>query len=227
MKKTILLLLISLFSLSAVHAQKTLIGTVDYSYKIKGEGAEQMAGMMPSKMIIKYGENGLTMEMQGGMMAASMGKTVVNGETSEAFMVKESEKTIYLMGEAEINAAADLASDPDIKEFDETKTILGYECKKYTQSVDVQGNSMTQTLWVTKELSPPDYKGDVFKSMSMQGGLSFDLEGFPMLVEVDMPGMPMTLELEVTNIDFGKISKKEFEKPKGFEEKPFSEMNPF
>lgn len=227
MKKILVLLLVSFLFLPSVNSQKAVIGVVDYAYKMKGEGAEQMAGMMPTKMVITYGKNGLSMEMKGGMMAAAMGKTVVNGNTGESFMIKEAEKTVYVMSAEEIEKAAEAVVDPQIEEFSDTKTILGYTCKKYTQTIKAQGTSMKQTLWVTKDLAAPKYEGDAFKGMAGQGGLSFDIEGFPMLVEVELPGMPMTLELEVTNIEFKKVNDKEFEKPKGYTEKPFSEMNPF
>lgn len=227
MKKLIFLILAVFITAPALYSQKTLIGTVEYSYKLVGEGAESMAGMMPEKMIFKYGKNGLAMEMKGGMMASAMGRTVVNGETGEAFIIKDSEKAVYLMSQEEIKEQAEKVSTPVIQKFDDEKTILGYKCKKYTQTTDVQGVSMTQTLWVTDELFPPEYQGDAFKGMAAQGGMSFDLKGFPMLIEIDMPGMPMKVKLEVTNIDFGKIDNSTFKKPAGYTVKSFSEMNAF
>lgn len=207
-------------------AQKTVIGTVDYSYNLEGEGAEQIAGMMPQKMIIQYGKNGVTIEMQGGMMAGMMGKTVVNGKTNEVFVVKESEKAIYLMTEEEIKAEAEKADGTEIEKMDETREIGGYKCTKYTQTTVVQGMTMTQILWVTNELKAPDYEGDAFKGMAGQGNMNFDLKGFPMLVEVDMPGMPVKLELEVSNINFEKIPDSEFDKPEGYTVKDFSALGP-
>jgi hypothetical protein len=227
MKKTILLLLAILLIVPSAFTQKIVLGTVDYSYKVIGEGADQMAGMMPNKMVIKYGKNGLSSKMEGGMMAASMGKTVVNGETGDVFMIKESEKVLYVMSKEEIKAEADKVGETDVKSFDDTKTIMGYKCKKYTQSITMQGQTVEQTLWATDELKTPDYESEAFRGMAGQGGLNFDIDGFPMLIEIGLPMANLTLQLEVSNIDFGKIPAKEFEKPKGYTEKPFSEMSPF
>ena len=212
---------------SGLTAQKTVIGTVDYKYTMVGEGAEQMAGMMPKKMQIKYGENGVSIEMQGGAMSEAMGKTIVNGETGEAFIVRESERTVYLMSDEYIKAEAENLEDPVIREFDETKEILGYPCKKYTQTIKVQGNDMTQVLWITKKLVTPDYKSDEFMGLASQGTVNFDIEGFPMLIEVDMMGAPMTLQLEVSNIKFEKIPSSTFERPADYTVKDFSELKLF
>ncbi|MDA3822431.1 MAG: DUF4412 domain-containing protein [Bacteroidales bacterium] len=227
MKKTIVIILIAFLAFPTIQAQKTVIGTVDYSYKMLGEGAESLAGMMPNKMIIKYGENGLVMEMDGGMMATAMGKTVVNGLTGEAFMVKDAEKTIYLMSDEDIEEAAAKNGEPVIEKLNESKKILGYKCNKYKYINVVEGASITQMLWVTDELVAPEYKAEAFKGMAGKGAMNFDVDGFPMLIEIEIPGAPMTLELEVTNIKFGKLNKSEFEKPSGYTTKSFSEMSPF
>lgn len=228
MKKITLLTLAAFLTVSFSYSQKTVIGTVDYTYRVTGEGAAQMAGMMPNKMIIKYGKNGLSMVMQGGMMAAGMGKTIVNGETGEAFIMKDAEKVVYMMSEEEINAEAEKLEDPVIEEFDETKTILGYTCKKYKQTVKANGMEIPQIIWATKELAAPEYESKAFKGIASQGGgINFNIDGFPLLIEIAMPGAPFNIELEVTNIDFGKIPNKEFERPKDYEVKPFSEMMQF
>ncbi|MCF8226492.1 MAG: DUF4412 domain-containing protein [Bacteroidales bacterium] len=229
MKHMIITVLLVCFVSSSADSQKTVLGTVDYKYNLKGENAQAMAGMMPEKMVIKYGDNGVVVEMKGGMMSGMMGKTVVNGKTGEAFMVREAEKVIYVVSNEEIQAEAEKVEKPEIEEFDDTREILGYNCRKYVQTVNADGMSMSQTIWVTKDLKSPDYKGDAFLGMGMsaQNTFYYDIDGFPMLIEVDAPGMPVTIELEVTNIEFGKIAESEFEKPAGYTVKPFSDMMSF
>jgi len=160
-------------------------------------------------------------------MASLMGKTVVNGETGEVYMIKDSDKTIYLMSNEEISSAADKLEEPETIKLDETKNILGYKCTKYKQTNMMEGFAMPQILWVTDKLKTPDYEGNAFKGMAGQGTMNFDVEGFPMLVEIEMPGAPFSMKMEVTNIEFGDISKSEFKKPSDYAVKPFSEMNPF
>lgn len=224
MKRTLLLIAVIAFLLPIIHAQKTVLGTVDYSYILNGEGAASMANMMPTKMIIKYGENGLSMVMEGGMMGGMMGKTIVNGETGEAFIIKDLEKAVYMMSEEDLDKNAEQVENSKIEKQDETKEIMGYKCQKYVVSMDVQGQSISQVLWVTDKLKSPDYKGKAFQGMSGSNPMNFDIDGFPLMVEIDLPGMPVTMQIKVTNIDFGKIKKSEFERPADFEVKPFSSM---
>lgn len=225
MKRFILLIITAILIVPAAIAQKTMIGTVDFTYNLTGEGAEQMAGMMPDKMVIKYGKNGIAMEMHGGMMSAAMGKTVVNGKTGEAFIIKDTEKTIYLMSEETIRTEAKKAEEIEVEKFDDTREIMGYTCKKWTQTTIVQGMNMSQVLWVTRELKTPDYEGEVFKGMAGQGNMSFEIDGFPMLIEVNMPGMATKLELEVSNIVFENIPESTFDRPEGYTVKDFTEMS--
>jgi len=226
--KRIMLPIIAILLISpSVFSQKTVFGTVDYTYKLDGAGAQQMQGMMPEKMEIKYGENGIAIEMHGGMMAAAMGKTVVNGKTGEAFIIKEAEKTVYLMSDETIKAEAMKVEDAEIQKLDETREIMGYTCQKYLQTTMVQGMNMSQVIWVTKDLKTPDYEGDAFKGMAGQGTMSFKIDGFPMLIEVEMPGMSTTLQLEVSNIEYEKIPDNTFERPADYAVKDFSEMSQF
>lgn len=227
MKKAFLALLLPLFMVAQAHSQKTVIGTVNYVYKVTGEGSEQMKGMMPTKMTVKYGEKGISIVMEGGMMAVMSGKTIISDETNEAFVIKASEESVYVMGEEDIRNERVKMEDMKVEEFEDTRTVLGYPCKKYVQTINAQGMEIPQTIWVTRDLVVPKYKSDAFKSVGSQGGLNYQLEGFPLMIEMKAPGMPVNIEVTVTDITFEDISGKEFEKPKGYKVKPFSEMRMF
>ncbi|MDF1572684.1 MAG: DUF4412 domain-containing protein [Bacteroidales bacterium] len=225
MKKFILLVITALMISPAAFTQKTVIGTVDYTYKIVGEGAQQMAGMMPEKMVIKYGKNGIAVEMHGGMMGAAMGKTVVNGKTGEAYIINDAQKTVYLMSEETIKTEAAKAEQATVEKFDDTREIMGYTCQKHVQTATVQSMTMTQVFWVAKDLKAPDYDGEAFKGMAGQGAMSFNIDGFPLLIEVDIPGMAAKLHLEVSNINFEDIPENTFERPEDYTVRDFTEMN--
>lgn len=227
MKRMIPLIIAILLIAPSVFSQKTVFGTVDYTYTLAGAGAQQMQGMMPEKMEIKYGENGIAIEMHGGMMSAAMGKTVVNGKTGEAFIIRDAERTVYLMSDETIEAEAAKVDNAEIKKLDETREIMGYACQKYLQTTIFQGMNMSQVIWVTKDLKAPDYEGEAFKGMAAQGTMSFNIDGFPMLIEVEMPGMSTTLQLEVNNIEYEKIPDSTFERPADYAVKDFSEMSQF
>jgi len=224
MKKFSLLVITALLISPAAFSQKTVIGTVDYAYKFAGESAQQMAGMMPEKMVIKYGKSGMALEMHGGMMSAAMGKTVVNGKTGEAFIINDAQKTVYLMSEETIKTEAAKAEQATVEKFDDTREIMGYTCQKQVQTVTVQGMTMSQVFWVAKDLKVPDYEGEAFKGMAGQGAMSFKIDGFPLLIEVDMPGMAAKLQLEVSNIKFEDIPDSTFERPEDYVVRDFTEM---
>lgn len=227
MKRNILLILATILITPVVFSQKTVLGTVEYTYRIVGDGAAQMAGMMPDRMEIKYGENGIAIEMFGGMMSGMMGKTIVNGKTGEAFIIKDAEKTVYLMSEEMIQSEAKKAEDTRIEKMDDTKEIMGYTCQKYVQTISMQGMTTSQVLWVTSDLKAPDYEGEAFKGMAGQGNISFKVDGFPMLIEVDFPGLTAKLQLEVKNIKYEKIPDSTFNRPEEYTVKDFSEMSNF
>lgn len=227
MKRNIILLLAAVLITPQAFSQKTVLGTVEYTYHLTGDGAAQMAGMMPDRMEIKYGAHGIAIEMFGGMMSGMMGKTVVNGKTGEAFIIKDAEKTAYLMSEEMIQSEAKKAEDIKIEKMDDTKEIMGYTCQKYIQTTSMQGMTTSQVLWVTSDLKAPDYEGEAFKGMAGQGNISFAVDGFPMLIEVDIPRMATRMELEVSNIKYEKIPDSTFILPEDYTVKDFSEMNRF
>lgn len=227
MKKNLILIIAAILMAPVAFSQKTVHGTVEYTYRVVGDGGAQLAGMLPDRMEIKYGENGISIEMFGGMMSGMMGKTVVNGKTGKAFIIKEAEKTVYLMSDEMIRSEAKKAEDIMIEKINETKEIMGYTCQKYIQTVSMQGMNTSQVIWVTTDLKAPDYEGDAFKGMAGQGNISFKIDGFPLLIEVDFPGMTAKLQLEVKNIKYEKIPDNTFQLPEGYTVKDFSELKQF
>ncbi len=227
MKKIFLSTLVALLTISSVYSQKTVIGDVTYSYNILGEGAEMMAAMMPEKMVITYGKDGMMVKMVGGMMASAMGTTIVNVETGETYVIKDAEQTVYVQSADEAEAEMEDVENPKPVKHDETMEILGYKCTLYTQTVTMQGMSMTQKLWVTDDLKAPDYDKKALKGMSGMNTMNFDVNGFPLMIEMDIPGMPVTMELKVVNLDLKKVNKSLFEKPKGYTEKSMDEFQAF
>lgn len=224
MKKLVTIVLLGMLFIPGVLAQKTVVGIVEYKYSAKGEGSEQMAGMLPDKMISKYGNNGVSVEMIGGMMGGMMGKVVVDGKSGEMFMVKDLEQTVYVVDKDELEEMTGEVDEPVITKLDDTKEILGYKCKKYIQKSTTQGIEVTQIIWATSKLKYPDYDEEVFSNMMGQDILNFNVDGFPLLMVTEIPGTSMTMELVVSDIKFKKIKDSEFKKPAGYEEKPFTQM---
>lgn len=219
-----LLILISLFSLH-LSAQKTFYGTLEYAYQIEGPEAEMMAMFMPQKMIMKYGKNGMSTHMEGGMMAGMMGRIVVNAKTGERFAVKDSEKTVYLMEEEDVEKSQDAMKNQQNKPelLDGTETILGYTCKKYRLVNKSPEGDMEQFIWATEELKAPEID---MPQTDQMNSLDFGIEGLPLKVEIALPGTTSKMIMLATKLDDTAPDSSEFDRPKDYEVKPFSELAP-
>lgn len=212
-----------LIAAQASQAQKTFYGTVEYDYQIQGENAEMMASFMPEKMVVKYGKAGILTTMEGGMMAAMMGKIVVNNNTGKAFVIKDDTKTVYIMSEEDMETG-DTPTDPEITDLGETEEILGYTCKKYKMISETAGMKQEQYIWATNKLKIPEYKNLPKQDLTGSNLMAAGLEGFPLKVEMAIPETEMTLTLLVTLLEEEKISDDLFEAPSDYEEKPYSEF---
>lgn len=221
--KIVVSCLLLLISMGTLQAQKTFEGTVTYAYEVKGENAEMMAAMIPQKMVIKYGKKGMITYMEGGMMAAMMGKIVLDGVNNETFVVKEAEKAVYLMKPEDMEEVEEPQVDQMIKQ-DEEAEILGYRCTKYQMVTAQEGMKTTQYIWVTDDLKTPDFKLPGMKNFGggvLSGG---KLPGFPMRVEVAITNMDATVVMTASELDPVKVDNKEFLRPKDYVVKDFSEL---
>jgi hypothetical protein len=214
--------LLLLLSIAVAGAQETFHGTVTYKYEMKGESAEMMASFMPEALIVKYAEEGMITEMRGGMMADMMGTIIVNTKDDEVFVRKDSEKAVYLIKE-EVNEE-DRPDATEVTKLDEQETILGYDCRKYKMVIKQNGQEVTQFLWVTDKLKAP--KVETPKMQRLGGSIvsSDKIPGFPMRMELSIPGMPVQMVMTATDLDFTKIDGKAFERPKDYAVKDVSEL---
>jgi hypothetical protein len=225
MKKIQFTLLLCFASFVALQAQKPFQGTIKYAYEVEGEGAEQMKAFMPDGMVIKYGDNKMSTEISGGLVAAMMGRIIVND--GEAYVVKDSDQTVYVMDDEDMEGAKDAVENQPkaTKVAGETKEILGYTCTKYLLTMEQEGQKMEQVIWATDAFKAPNMKmpnqqGSMGSGILSMGGI----DGMPMQVDIGLADMPITMVLKVIEMEEGKVPDNAFEKPAGYAEKPFSEM---
>lgn len=219
------LILMVMTGLTALTAQNSFYGTVEYSYEVTGPEAAMMAMMMPQKMIIQYSKTGMSTSMQGGMMAGMLGRMVVNTKTDERFSIKESEETVYMIDDQSIDQAQQSANDQIDKpeRLDDTAEILGYTCHKYKVVIKTPQGSMEQYIWATDQLSPP--KIDLPKNPALSS-LDFGLDGLPMKVEIGLPGTSSKIIMQASAIDNTEPDASLFERPASYTVKKFSELMP-
>lgn len=135
--------------------------------------------------------------------------------------------------------------EPEIEYTSETKKIAGYTCKKaIIKTKSRQGEISETNVWYTTDIKRPE--GYPLNSNNNPGGGGFarsfargggpaggnfggspgldKIDGFIMGVNISRPN-GFTMEMEVTSIELNpKIEDKVFEIPKGYDIKPFSEM---
>ena len=92
----------------------------------------------------------------------------------------------------------------NIIEGTKTKTILGYECKEHTVTIDQDGVKMDMIMYITDKIVPA-----VSQQTAMLGE---KLKGFPMYMEMKMnqQGMAMTIITEVTELNKETVSDDKF-----------------
>lgn len=217
--KNTFLCLLALMVLSApAFAQDSFEGKIIYSIKVLGENADQMAAFMPENYEFAFKGTNLKFKMNGGMTAAMMGDFIVDGAKETAYMVKHNEQTAYLMPTEEEGETAETPA-PKVTKEDETITIAGYECQKYSVVADMgNGQETTQYMWVTKDIKVEKPKNS--KKMSGGGSLFTEgIEGFPLKVMSETMGM--TMIMTATTVDESTIDISEFAIPDNYEIKEF------
>jgi hypothetical protein len=224
MRKVILGCVVAFLWSYSVSAQRTFKGTLEFSYGVTGEGAEMMAAFMPEKLSLKVGDNVMVMQMHGGMMAAMMGRIVTTGY--EAYTIIDDKKIVYEMSKDDLGGEAE--STPDYQLISgEQKQIMGYSCKLYRYTiVDEEGNESTTDTWVTDKLKMPKMKGPLTSEGGMMGNLPTNIDGVPLEVRSTVSGANYTIVMTAITVKEETISSSDYERPKGYEVKPFSEFSP-
>ena len=220
MRKLLILTLCTLLS-AGLYAQKDFYGTIEYTYTLAGEGAEAMQMFMPTGMTTYYAKNKMATKMSGGMMA-QIGRIIVND--GEAFVVSESDKTIYMMEDEDVEEAETENTQEATKIEGETREILGYTCQKYKMKTNMQGQETTQYIYATSKLKVPDIDTPA-QAAGANGMLgASNIEGMPLMVVVELPGGEIEMTMEAVEMKKDDVPDGIFDKPADYTVKPFSEM---
>jgi hypothetical protein len=199
-------------------AQANFQGTMKYEFNFMGEGIEAYQAMLPTAMELKVLKTDVLMEIQGGMAAMAMGRTLSKTKTGMSYMIKDSEETIYVMDPKANKDEEPAAADPVVTKEDEIITIAGYECQKYQIVAQSAQGENTSYVWVTDKFTIP--KAEQGSGGGMSGMLDIKgVTGTPLKVMTTQMGMTVTVtakEISTTMPD-----KKLFKLPKGYAKEPF------
>lgn len=209
MKKNLFSLVAVLALGSAVQAQM-FQGKIDFAFAVTGENAAMAQAVMPTAMHLTVGKTAVLTEIEGGMMAAMMGKILVDTKKGQTWIINDAEETAYLLKKEDSEESA-----PTPTKEDETITISGYECQKYSIEMEQGGMTMTQYLWAAEKLQVPQAKEGATNPMgSLMGGGNNKVNGLPLKTMTSVMGM--TVSMTATNVSSTPPAKNALKIPKGY-----------
>jgi hypothetical protein len=200
-------------------AQDQMQGTLKYEFNFMGEGIEAYQAMLPTGMEMKILKTDVLVEIQGGMAAMAMGRTLIKTKTGVSYMIKDSEETIYVMDPSKDPKEEDATeTDPTVTKEDEVITIAGYECQKYKVVAQTPEGENTSYVWITDKFTTPKAEGGGGAGMSSMLDIK-GVKGTPLKVMTTQMGMTVTVT--VKEVIKTLPDKKLFKLPKGYAKEPF------
>ena len=215
MKQLVLILMTAILGFGTLQAQDDFSGTIVYGMSVEGEGAEQMAGMMPEAMEMTFGDGNSAVEIKGGMAAMMMGKIVMLGKKGKAYMIKDSEETIYEMPSREDQEAEGEEMEPEIVKLEDTKEIAGYTCQKY----EIKMGEVSSFVWAADGLNPEKPK----KGSGGGGMMGISTKGLPGLpLRTETKQGPVTMIMEAKEVKQWNPGKDYWKLPKNYDREEFN-----
>lgn len=195
-------------------AQKPFEGTIKYTSKYLGEGADQLAAFAASGSTIRVRGNEMTYEVEGGLAAAMMGKMVIKPSENTLYIIKNSEQKVYkIKTDGDDNSEEE--SGPTVVKENETIKIQGLKCQKYKVTLETDQGDVTQFIWATDEYELSlKKKNRASDALTVQG-----IKGIAMkkMTIMNMMGAEITVTETVSEFSTEKPDKKEFDIPSSYE----------
>ena len=201
-RREISLIFLSFFcTISIGLAQGDFEGTVKYAitYKDLPEEMKAMESMLPKDLMIHIKGNKSRVEQN-----QMMGKNVIVSDTDQknGFMEMEmaGQKLRINISTEEFNQKSNQM--PNIEYFDDTKTIVGYPCKKAI--MNDESGQLSMTVFYTEKITN--------KAQTEFVGL----KGFPL--QYSMKQQNITMEMTATEINKESVSDDIFNKSSGYKD---------
>ncbi len=154
------LLLITMVSIMPLaKAQKVpFTGTIVYDVKTVGDVPEQAQGMMPTEMTMKMTPDKMLEVMHSSMMDIKIFFDAT-AKVSNTLMDMMGQKFNIKHSTAELeDQKKKLGAVTTVKLSSDTKTILGYNCKKATITVKTNdGNAVTSDIFYTEDIDQSQF----------------------------------------------------------------------
>jgi Domain of unknown function (DUF4412) len=199
-----LLIILPLLHIQAARAQKPFSeGTIVFSMQVKTDDAQAAAMLNNSTMTIYVKGNHIRHEMNfnGGFQNTSI--TNLTDSSTVVLMDGMGQKKMMKLSQGQLDKIRNTPANYTIDFQNDTKTILGYSCKKTI--VHVKGGT-DLVFWVTDQLIPT----------STEWSHVSGLKELPLEFDMTQRGAVMTLT--ATKVDLSPVSDDKFKIPDGYEE---------
>lgn len=214
MKKILILLLVTAFSINTFAQEKITEGVIVMKQTMHSDDETMkaqlaMIGDMTSTTYFKKGKSRAEVSnpMSGDVTV------VVDQNKGEMLMLMDNPYMGKVYGKKSVNLTQEELDKIVITKVDETKTILGYECKRHDLTVTENGVESKITFFMTEAIEVPT------QQTAFYGG---KLKGVPLYMEMTMNqmGMELTMKHEVVEIKKESIDDSKFDMtiPEGYKE---------
>jgi hypothetical protein len=212
--RKLLLLLFVLASFNVFAQKKMTEGVLVMKQTMSSENA------MAQQQFAAMGDMITTTHFKGNKSCAELSNpmsgdvTVIMDQVSqEMLMLMDNPMMGKLYAKQSLELTEEQLSKIKVTAVDETKTILGYECKRIDVTTEEQGTEVTISFFVT----------DAFEIPTQQTAMFGDkFKGLPMYFEMKMNqmGMEFVITTEVTEIREEKVPDSKFNMtvPEGYKE---------
>jgi len=204
MKKLVVLvaLVVSAFGFSQ-KAVNEGITTVKQTISSPDEQMNMQLAMMGPMVTTTWFKNDKSRSEMSNPMA---GNTIVvmDGSANKMLMMMDN----AMMGKKymlnDLTPSDEKLKDVNVVESTDTKTILGYECKKYDVTMEKKGAEVKMTLYASDKVSAKSQHAI---------GLGNKIKGYPMYMEMKMNqmGADIVIKLEVTEIKAEEVADAKFD----------------
>ncbi|WP_299127989.1 DUF4412 domain-containing protein [uncultured Winogradskyella sp.] len=210
MKKLVILGLSLIMGFTTIAQEKFTEGKIIMSQTMSTDN-EQMQAMLKQMM----GDEPMTIVtyLKGDKSRSEISNpasgdiiTISNNDTKEMLMLMDNPMLgkKYQLTSLNIEDEEKLEENVKIVQGDNTKTILGYECKEQIVTVNQNGVKMEMSMYITDKITPV-----MTQQTSMLGN---KLKGFPMymIMNMNQQGMAMKMTFEVIELTKESVANSKF-----------------
>lgn len=202
--KKILVLVALTFSVM-VSAQKAITeGKITSKQTVSTDNEQmqaqlEMMGKMESITLFK-GQSSRS-EMDNPMAGNVV--TIINSDKKEMLILMDNPALGKVYTKEDISLSKEDLENVTVTKGNETKTVLGYTCQKYTTAITKDGVKIEMVLYTTEAIPV---------TSQQTTALGDKIKGFPLYAEMKMNqmGMDMTVTTEVTKIEPQSVSSELF-----------------